>query len=71
VDVLSEDKGFLTARKTRERYGVTDMTLYRWLRDERMGFPKPIYFGRFRYFRIPDLENWERRMERGSKPEAA
>jgi predicted DNA-binding transcriptional regulator AlpA len=65
------DRGFLPARRVRERYGVTDMTLWRWLRDEEKNFPQPIYLGRFRYFRVSDLENWERQMERASKKVAA
>jgi predicted DNA-binding transcriptional regulator AlpA len=52
-------EGFLPARSVWERYGVTSMTLYRWLADERTGFPKPIYLGRFRYWKIADLVAWE------------
>jgi predicted DNA-binding transcriptional regulator AlpA len=59
-----EDGGFLPARRVWQRYGVTSMTLYRWLHDETMGFPAPVYFGRFRYWRAADLEAWERRQVR-------
>lgn len=62
---------FLPARRVWERYGVSQMTLWRWLRDEKMSFPRPIYFGRFRYFRIADLEDWERRQPSVGKGEAA
>lgn len=48
------------ARKVWERYGVTSMTISRWLDDEDMGFPRPTYFGRFRYWKTSDLEAWER-----------
>jgi hypothetical protein len=35
---------FAPAPKVRRRYGdITDMTLWRWLRSENLGFPKPIY----------------------------
>lgn len=50
---------YLPARKVWERYGITQMSLWRWLRDPAMGFPRPIYFGRYRYFRIAELEAWE------------
>jgi hypothetical protein len=53
------DDRYLPARKVWERYDVTGMTLHRWLHDEQMRFPKPIYFGRFRYWRIADLIAWE------------
>jgi hypothetical protein len=54
------EDGYLPARKVWERYGVTSMTLSRWLRNERIGFPEPTYFGRFRYWRLRDLLAWER-----------
>lgn len=54
-----ENKRYLPARKVWERYDVTQMTIHRWLRDERMTFPKPIYLGRFRYWDEAELESWE------------
>jgi predicted DNA-binding transcriptional regulator AlpA len=59
----------MPARKVWERYGVTSMTIARWLDDENMGFPRPVYFGRFRYWRTAELEAWERdRPRRSAKP---
>lgn len=52
---------YLPARQVWERYGVTPMTIHRWIRDPRMDFPAPVYLGRFRYWRLEDLEGWERR----------
>jgi predicted DNA-binding transcriptional regulator AlpA len=43
---------FLPARRVWERYGVTDMTLWRWIHDGQLNFPKPVYFGRYRYWRL-------------------
>ncbi len=51
---------YLTARQVWERYNITDMTLHRWLRDERKGFPQPVYFGRFRQWPLSQLQRWER-----------
>lgn len=52
---------FLSAKSVRDRYdSVSDMTLFRWLRDPRMAFPAPIYFGRRRYWKLADLVAWER-----------
>lgn len=58
-DPLLLNLTFLPARLVWERYGVTSMTLWRWLRDEEMRFPRPVYLGRFRYWRVADLEAWE------------
>ena len=51
---------FLPARQVWERYGVTQMSLWRWLRDPELKFPQPIRIGRFRYWRLSDLIEWER-----------
>lgn len=61
---------FLPARQVWERYGVTQMTLWRWLRDPDLNFPRPHYLGRYRYWKISDLEAWEATRV-GSKTEAA
>ena len=60
------DDTFFPARKVLERYNVSDMTLHRWVRDPRMGFPAPVYFGRFRFWKISELEAWERAQPRGT-----
>jgi predicted DNA-binding transcriptional regulator AlpA len=51
---------FLPARQVLERYSVSDMTLFRWLRSPQMKFPRPVYFGRLRFWRERDLTSWER-----------
>ena len=51
---------FLPAREVWRRYGVSSMSLHRWLGDARMQFPRPHYFGRLRFWRLADLEAWER-----------
>lgn len=50
---------FLPARKVWERYGVSSMTLHRWLQDDEVGFPRPIYIKQCRYWKLSDLEAWE------------
>jgi predicted DNA-binding transcriptional regulator AlpA len=57
---------YLPARLVWERYRVTSMTVHRWLRDDRLSFPRPVYIGRYRYWRVSDLEAWER--EQAAKP---
>jgi predicted DNA-binding transcriptional regulator AlpA len=56
------DDVYLPAKKVRQRYGdVSDMTLWRWIHDPVMEFPKPDYFGTRRYWKRSRLEHWERR----------
>lgn len=58
---------FLPAREVWTRYGVSQMTLWRWLKET--DFPRPIYIGRYRYWRLADLEEFESRLT--DKPDAA
>lgn len=50
---------YLPARRVWERYGVTAMTLHRWLRDPSKAMPRPLYIGRNRYFSRAEIERWE------------
>lgn len=60
MNVAADRPDFLPARRVWERYGVTDMTIDRWVKNPDLAFPKPVYIGRYRYWRISDLEAWER-----------
>jgi hypothetical protein len=62
---------YLDARAVRRRYGGrSDMALYRWSRDPKLGFPSPIYINKYRYWRLADLLEWERTRPT-TNPEAA
>ena len=64
TELVQHAAAYLPGPKVRARYDVTDMTIYRWLNDEDMGFPRPYYFGRFRYWLLGELEAWERKQPR-------
>lgn len=38
--------------------GISQMTLWRWLRDPALDFPRPIYIRRRRYWREADIQAW-------------
>lgn len=49
----------IPAKAVREMCGgVSDMTIWRWLNDPEMDFPKPLYIGRLRYWREAELIEW-------------
>jgi predicted DNA-binding transcriptional regulator AlpA len=50
---------YLPAAKVRERYGVTDMSLWRWLHNEALSFPRPLEINGRRYWKLADLISWE------------
>lgn len=52
----------LTAREVRETLGgVTDMSLWRWLNDDRLDFPKPVVIRRRRYWRQSEIAAFQTR----------
>ena len=50
---------YLTATQIRARYNVSDMSIWRWLRDPHLKFPQPIIINRRRYWRLSELVSWE------------
>jgi predicted DNA-binding transcriptional regulator AlpA len=51
---------YLTSREVRARYGgVSDMTLWRWLRDPALNFPKPLVINGRRLWEQAQLKEWE------------
>lgn len=43
---------------TAKMLGVSRATLYRWMKDEMMNFPEPIYIGNNVGFKEEDIQNW-------------
>lgn len=57
---VSSDRRYLTIGQVRERFGVSDMWVWRHMRTH--GFPRPIQFGgptSARHWRLTDIEQWE------------
>jgi len=51
---------YLSAPQVLQRYNISDMTLWRWLQDDELDFPKPMTIRRRRFFREAELVEWER-----------
>jgi hypothetical protein len=66
------DDIYLTARQVRDRYGdLSEMSLWRWERNPNLGFPTPKRINNRRYWKLADLETWERARARVADREAA
>jgi predicted DNA-binding transcriptional regulator AlpA len=61
-----ETTQYLAGHQVRKRYGISEQSLWRWLRNESLGFPKPIYINRIRYWTLCELVEWERSRRRGN-----
>ena len=53
-------KQYLPDAKVAERYGVHITTLFRWDRDTRLNFPKPIRINGRKYRESAALDDWDR-----------
>ena len=38
--------------------GVSDMSLWRWLQNPDLNFPRPVYIGKRRYFKEAEVIAW-------------
>ena|ERR1019366_8533493 len=63
---------YLTGSQVCARYGISDMSLWRWLRDPKVAFPQPAMRIRDRRFWLEaDLIAWERsKLPRGDEAAA-
>jgi predicted DNA-binding transcriptional regulator AlpA len=52
-------KRYIPGPKVAARYDVTDMSIWRWERDPRLNFPKPIRIGRRKFWDEAELIAWE------------
>ncbi|MBY3361261.1 MULTISPECIES: DNA-binding protein [Rhizobium] len=51
---------YLTGKQVAHRYQIAPISLYRWERDERLGFPRPMIINRRKLFKVEELVAWER-----------
>lgn len=71
-DIIASSAGaasterLLPGRQVWSRYGITDRTLARWLENEELQFPRPLVVNGRRYWRLGDLECWERARPAGN-----
>jgi predicted DNA-binding transcriptional regulator AlpA len=68
---MHDDKTYLPAGQVRARYDVSDMAIWRWLRDEALRFPAPIRIHNRRYWKLAELEAWEASRDGGANASAA
>jgi predicted DNA-binding transcriptional regulator AlpA len=64
--IVKQD-ALLPTRAILERYGIVERTLIRWLaRTDDFDFPRPLKINRRRYFRLSEIEAWERARARAT-----
>jgi predicted DNA-binding transcriptional regulator AlpA len=61
----NDNDRLLSGKKTRERYGVSDQTIWRWDHDPSLKFPKAIRIRGRKFRRLRELLAWEASREEG------
>lgn len=54
------EQTFLTGPQVLARYQISHVTRWRWTRDAELAFPQPMKINRLLYWRLADLEEWEK-----------
>jgi len=63
---VKSSETFQQGRGVQNRYGISHVTLWRWVNDPALGFPKPLKINRLNYWRTADLEAWEASRMKGA-----
>ena len=61
VNTLPTHKQYIIRRSLRTRFGnISEMTLWRWEHDRKLGFPKALSINGRKYYDLEEIEEWER-----------
>ena len=53
------ERKLIPAKTVRELCGnISDMSLWRWLKDPALGFPRPVYIQKRRFWREAEILEW-------------
>jgi predicted DNA-binding transcriptional regulator AlpA len=68
MERIEKNTKLMSAKDVKELFGgISDMSLWRWLQDEKLDFPRPVVIQRRRFFRAAEIEAFiERRAEAGN-----
>jgi len=56
---MRRDGRHLDSEQLKARFGISKPTLYRWMKDPEMAFPKPFRVRKRYYWPEPEIEAWE------------
>jgi predicted DNA-binding transcriptional regulator AlpA len=57
---MMDNGEWLTGPQVARRFGISSMSLWRWMRDSRLGFPDPTHIRKRNYWRLSEIVEWER-----------
>jgi predicted DNA-binding transcriptional regulator AlpA len=53
---------WLTGPQVARHFNISTMGVWRWMHDERIGFPQPTQIRKRNYWRVTDIRDFEKRM---------
>lgn len=56
---MTAPENLMTASEVMEKFSVSKMSLWRWQRDEKVGFPKPIRIRNRNYYLESDIARFQ------------
>jgi predicted DNA-binding transcriptional regulator AlpA len=59
---MSDEIKWLTGPQLRQRFSISAVGLHRWLNDERLQFPQPVKIRERLFWRLGDIEAFEKQM---------
>jgi predicted DNA-binding transcriptional regulator AlpA len=59
---MSDAVKWMTGPQIRQRYNISAMGLHRWLNDKRLQFPRPVKIRERLFWRLGDIEAFEKQM---------
>jgi predicted DNA-binding transcriptional regulator AlpA len=68
---VSTDNYNMTGPAVQRHLSISDTTLWRWMRDPTLNFPKPTVTNGRNYFLRSDIEAWDRQRRNASLPGVA
>ena len=71
LDPTNPEDQWVPKPRVAKRYHSCAKTIDRWEDDPKLGFPKSIAINRRRYWRLSELQDWERARAAASHREAA
>lgn len=61
----TEEKTYITAPDVCKRFSISQMSLWRWIGDEKLQFPRPLRIRNRRFFRLDEIQAFEARQRAG------
>jgi hypothetical protein len=62
-----KDNGLMTSKQVREFFQITEMSLWRWERNEALAFPEPVVICRRKYYPRAEIEAFANRQRQTGK----